>query len=194
MFCDKCQKREAKVYYTEIINGEKKEQYLCEECASQCTSFQIGKDGMDVSLGSLLSSILSNYYGEKEAAPKKPEKALACQTCGITYEEVLKAGKLGCADCYRSFGKQLEKTLRQIQGADTHMGKAPASFLAKESLAKDGLGKENVSQESLPQEATPSRIERLSMQLQEAVQQEEFEEAARLRDEIRELKEAAKNA
>ncbi len=184
MLCDKCHKREAKVYYTEIVNGEKKEQYLCEECAAQYTSFQIEKTGVDSGLGSLLSNILSSYYGEKKNVPEKTEKVLACPTCGITYEEMLNAGKFGCADCYRSFGGIIDKTLRQIQGADTHVGKAPAGFCTG--------GKE---QKKKPEETLPDRIDKLSFQLQQAVEQEEFEEAARLRDEIRDLKkEAARNA
>lgn len=174
MFCDKCQKREAKVYYTEIINGEKKEQYLCEECAAHLTSFQIEKTSSDSGLGSLLSSLLSNYYGEKAKAPAGEEALMTCESCGITYQEVLEAGKLGCADCYQSFGKLLERTLRQIQGADTHTGKAPAAF--------SGTEKE------------PDTLEKLSFQLQQAIEQEEFEEAARLRDEIRALKKEIEDA
>lgn len=182
MLCDKCHKREARVYYTEIVDGQKKEQYLCETCASQYTSFQIEKTGVDGGLGGLLSSILSSYYGEKAVASTE-EKTKACPTCGITYEEVLKAGKLGCADCYHNFGEMIERTLRQIQGADTHIGKAPAKVPVKKKPARK------------PPEKPLSQTERLSLQLQQAVEKEEFEEAARLRDEIRQLKkEAAKDA
>lgn len=172
MLCDKCHKREAKVYYTEIINGEKKEQYLCEECAAKFTSFQIDKTSSDNGLGGLLSSILSNYYGEKTKSPASQEASMVCKSCGITYQEVLEAGKLGCADCYKSFGEMIERTLRQIQGADTHIGKSPAAFGNEEK----------------------KEMEKLSLQLQQAIEREEFEEAARLRDEIRALKKEVKDA
>lgn len=185
MLCDKCHKREAKVYYTEIVNGEKKEQYLCEECAAKYTSFQIEKASSDSSLGGLLSSILSSYYGEKTKAPAAKEATMVCKSCGITYQEVLEAGKLGCADCYKSFGEMIERTLRQIQGADTHIGKSPEAFCSK---AK----KEKVTKESPQKE--PDRLEKLSFQLQQAIEREEFEEAARLRDEIRALKKEVKDA
>lgn len=188
MLCDKCHKREARIYYTEIVNGEKKEQYLCEECAAQYTSFQIDKSSPDGGLGSLLSSILSSYYGEKASAPAAAVKSVTCPVCGITYEEVLKAGKLGCADCYHVFGEIVERTLRQTQGADTHIGKTPKKLkkTAKKAVKKPVEKKEETKEEYM---------EKLAIKLQKAVDLEEFEEAARLRDEIRSLKkEAGKDA
>lgn len=188
MLCEKCHKREAKVYYTEIIHGEKKEQYLCEECAAQCTSFQMDHTGIDSGLGSLLSSILSNYYGEKVKEPEKKQQSAACPSCGMTYEEILKEGKLGCADCYRSFREIIERTLRQIQGADTHIGKTPY----REDRQENELPEERLEKK---EETVDERIEKMTLSLHQAVEQEEFEMAAKLRDEIRELKkEAAKNA
>lgn len=186
MLCDKCHKREAKVYYTEIVNGEKKEQYLCEECAAKYTSFQIEKNGVDGGLGGLLSSILSNYYGEKTSVLSEEEKALTCPACGITYEEILKAGKLGCAECYHVFGEMIERSLRQIQGADTHIGKIPK---AVEKTAEAPAEKK--VKKASKKETVKEQIERLSIQLQKAVEVEEFEEAVRLRDEIRGLKKEA---
>ena len=188
MLCDKCHKREAKIYYTEIVDGEKKEQYLCEECAAKYTSFPMKKSELDNSLGGLLSSILSNYYdycAGKTETPQKPEAVVKCPTCGISYEEIRKTGKLGCADCYQHFSNAIERTLRQIQGADTHIGKIPTP--------KEGKKKVKVE---VPKEKTiKEKIELLSIQLQKAVECEAFEEAARLRDEIYSLKkEAAKDA
>jgi protein arginine kinase activator len=183
MLCEKCHKREAKIYYTEIINGEKKEQYLCEECASACTSFQLEKAGTDLDLGGLLSSILSTYYGEKKEEAQTKEKTILCPTCGISYEEVLNTGKLGCADCYHTFQEVIERTLRQIQGADTHIGKAPGA-----SIAGSELFEANKETEHKKEETKEEKINRLSLQLNNAVKEEEFETAAHLRDEIKELK------
>lgn len=186
MLCEKCHKREARVYYTEIVGGKKKEQYLCETCASQYTSFQIEKNGVDAGLSGLLGSILSNYYGEKKETPVNTEKTAACPGCGMTYEEILKTGKLGCAECYHNFGEMIERTLRQIQGADTHIGKRPNSRTIKEIQREP---------ETVGKEKELSQIEKLGFQLQQAIEKEEFEEAARLRDEIKSLKkEAAKDA
>lgn len=173
MLCDRCQKREARIYYTEIFNGEKKEQHLCEECASECTSFHMESAGLnkEISLGGLFSSIFGNYKEESQTREEK-KPTLQCKTCGMTYEEFLQEGKFGCADCYQSFGVILDRSLKQIHGADVHTGKRPRGFKDRE--------KQIINQ------VTP--LEKLTIRLQEAIEKEEFEEAARLRDEIRELK------
>lgn len=178
MLCDKCQKREARIYYTEIFNGEKKEQHLCEECASEFTSFHLESAGLnkEISLGGLFSSIFGNYQGEAQNAEQK-KPTFQCKTCGMTYEEFIQEGKLGCADCYKSFSKVLDRSLKQIHGASVHTGKKPHGYMTQT--------------EQIVQEVTP--IDKLSIRLQEAIEKEEFEEAAKLRDEIKALKASQMN-
>lgn len=173
MLCDKCHKREAKIYYTEIVNGVKKEQHLCEECASEYTNlgFDSKLEQKDISIGNLLSSILSNYYPAKKSKEHGKE-GLVCRHCNMSYESFLQHGKVGCVHCYQSFNKVLEKSLRQIQGASSHIGKQPKGFVRYTDKILHEL----------------SEIDRLSIQLQDAIEKEEFEEAARLRDEIRRLR------
>ncbi|MBO5197974.1 MAG: UvrB/UvrC motif-containing protein [Lachnospiraceae bacterium] len=176
MLCDICHKREARIYYTEIINGEKKEQHLCEECAAEHTSFSAGKLGGkgELTLGNLLSSLLQGFYnGETK---KVENEDLVCPKCGTSFEEFSKTGLLGCADCYKSFGSAIKESLNKIHGSELHTGKRPKGY--EQEKAKEA--------EKRIQEL--SEIERLSIQLQQAIEQEEFEEAARLRDRIRELK------
>lgn len=180
MLCDKCNKNEAKLYYTEIINGEKKEQHLCEECALEYTSFSMGSGmfNQEMTLGSLLSSILGNYNSSGSLHGAEPiEKETSCKHCGMTYSEFLKEGRFGCAECYDSFQKTLETSLRNIQGSDTHKGKRPKGFETKtEKFVKE-----------LPE------IDKLSIKLQDAIEKEEFEEAAKIRDRIRQLKKEEMN-
>jgi len=174
MLCDKCKKNQAKIYYAEIIDGEKKEQHLCEDCATEYTSFQIGTNNMnqELTLGSLLSTILGNYYGNTTHETDHTEKELYCDGCGMTYSEFMSVGKFGCAKCYDSFEKVLENSIKSIQGSDTHTGKKPKGFETKtEKLVKE-----------------LSEIDRLSIRLQDAIEKEEFEEAVKVRDKIRELK------
>jgi protein arginine kinase activator len=182
MLCDKCHKREAKIYYTEITNGEKKEQHLCEECATEYTSFQLESVGFnkEISIGDLLSSILGNYNIGQTVKQQNISLDIKCNTCGMTYEEFQNTGKFGCADCYKSFGKALEKNLKQIQGFDTHVGKKPQGFANDFELT--------------PHEFT--EMEKLSIWLQDAIEKEEFEDAAKFRDAIKALKnkEGANNA
>mgnify|MGYP001127247648 FL=1 len=174
MQCDRCKKRDAKVLYTEIINGVKKEQHLCEECAANYTSFQIEKPFLnnEFSLGDLLSTLFDNHSvtGTKNSYYNIPK--LECKNCGTTYEEFLQLGKFGCAECYRSFNGQLGKTLKGIQGAEFHTGKRPKGFISSTDRILKGM----------------SETEKLSLKLQEAIEKEEFEEAARLRDLIKQLK------
>lgn len=180
MLCDKCKKNEAKIYYTEIINGEKKEQHLCEECATEYTSFQMGTPFMnqELTLGSLLSTILGNYYNNNPHEQEQTEKEPHCDGCGMSYSEFMKEGRFGCEKCYDSFQKILEKSIKSIQGSDTHTGKKPKGFETKtEKLVKE-----------LPE------IDKLSIRLQDAIEKEEFEEAAKLRDRIKLLKEEMNNA
>ena len=174
MLCDRCQKRDAKILYTEIINGVKKEQHLCEECATDYTSFQMEKPllNSELTLNDLLSTLLEAYNTNdtKEQGIVKPD--IVCDKCKTTYEEFLQKGRFGCADCYRSFHKELSKTLRGIQGAEVHMGKRPKGYVSSTDLILKDV----------------TEIERFALKLQEAIEKEEFEEAARLRDLIRQMK------
>jgi protein arginine kinase activator len=175
MLCDRCQKRDAKILYTEIINGVKKEQHLCEECATDYTSFQMEKPLMnsDLTLGDLLSTLLDNYTASDKKEPGEVTPSLTCSNCGTTYEEFIQKGRFGCSECYRNFNGQLGKTLKSIQGADIHTGKRPKGFVNSTSdRVNIGI----------------SESEKLSIMLQESIEKEEFEEAARLRDLIRQLK------
>lgn len=181
MLCDRCHKRTAKVLYTEIINGVKNEQHLCEECAADFTSFQMDKPFLnaDVALNNLLSTLLGAYNPNTAKKPGEHKQDLICSNCHTSYEQFLQRGRFGCAECYRNFHKELGKTLRGIQGAEVHTGKRPKGFLTSTDRMLQGM----------------SETERLTLELQEAIEKEEFEEAARLRDLIRQLKrEEANNA
>lgn len=176
MLCDRCKKNEAKIYYTEIINGKKTEQHLCEECAAKHSTFQalnsIGKG--EVNLSGMLFGLLGNIQSTKET-DKTPSNA--CKKCGMTYEQFTKDGQFGCEECYKCFGKVLNKNFRSIHGADTHTGKQPRGYVSEAKRIVDEL----------------SEIDKLSIQLQQAIEQEEYEEAAKLRDKIKELKKGANN-
>ncbi len=171
MLCDKCHKRQAKIYCTEIVNGKKKEQYLCETCAAQYTSFQMNKfnGNREMSARILLSDLLEKSY---ENQKKKLEEMPKCPSCGMDYNEFLDKGRFGCAQCYHAFGKVFDRSLEQIQGSEIHRGKIPKGFLTSADKAIQSI----------------SEIEKLTLKLQYAVEKEEFEEAARLRDLIRALK------
>lgn len=180
MICNKCKKNEANVFYTEIIGGEKKEQHLCEECALEYTSFQSNntKGNKELTLGNLLSTILGNYYSSEGNGTKKEPNEPTCKSCGTKYSEFLKIGRFGCCDCYDTFYNALNKSLISIHGSNVHVGKKPKGFVSRTQKLIDEL----------------SEVDKLSLRLQDAIEKEEFEEAAKLRDRIRFIKEEKNNA
>lgn len=181
MLCDRCQKRDAKILYTEIINGVKKEQHLCEECAADYTSFQMEKPllNSELTLGDLLSTILDNYSAADKKKNGDISKTILCSNCHMSYEEFIQKGRFGCSHCYQSFNSQLSKTLKGIQGSEVHTGKRPKGYVTKAPENRVAMDF--------------TEIEKLSLILQEAIEKEEFEEAARLRDLIKQMKEEEKS-
>lgn len=171
--------KDAKVLYTEIINGAKSEQHLCEDCATDYTSFQMEKPllNSDITLNNLLSTILGAYQNNTANKKDGYKANLVCDKCKTTYDEFLQRGRFGCSSCYKSFKHELGKTLRGIQGAEAHTGKRPKDFMSQADNILKGLSEE----------------EKLTFELQKAIEKEEYEEAARLRDLIRQLKKEETN-
>lgn len=124
MLCDICHTREAKIIYTEIINGQKREQHLCENCAGEQTLAIKDKLGNEIPIGSILSGILQNYA--RGIAAKSANEPV-CMRCGMTASELVKSGRLGCPECYNAFSMILDKNLKTVQGQVEHHGKEPVN-------------------------------------------------------------------
>lgn len=166
MLCERCQQRQATVYITEIINNHKSEKHLCEICAQEIHAEKFNLT-LPFTLHSFLAGLLHSEFGS-ETFSKPAQHDLKCKNCGLAESQFVKQGLLGCGECYRYFGERLEPILRRIHGSSTHTGKVPEYI----------KGRMNVTRE----------VEQLKLQLKEAIGKEEFEQAARLRDSIRELK------
>ncbi|MBO4558718.1 MAG: UvrB/UvrC motif-containing protein [Lachnospiraceae bacterium] len=214
MLCEICHTREANITYTEIINGQKREQHLCQVCAGEQTLAITGKLGNEISIGSILSGILQNYA--KGLAAKSANEPV-CQRCGMTASNLIKDGRLGCPECYNAFSMILEKNLKTVQGSVEHHGKVPANAArieinpaqsagrtaaevmnaATEEIVRQneaGRKKKNTKAKSLSEKTekpahtskdAAARIEDYRKQLNAALAEENYEEAARLRDLIR---------
>ncbi|MGA8943390.1 MAG: UvrB/UvrC motif-containing protein [Thermoactinomyces sp.] len=166
MLCPECGKRPATIHYTKIVNGKKSEFHLCEVCAQekgeQLPWFENG-----FSFHQLLSGLL-NFDTSVSGTPDSYEMhTLRCPTCGLTYTQFSKVGRFGCGDCYYTFRNRLEPLLRRVHGHSAHDGKIPTRAKGELKLQK--------------------KIEQLRELLAQKVEAEEFEEAARLRDQIRDL-------
>lgn len=159
MLCDICGKNQATVHLTEIVDDQMTELHLCEGCAkSKGTQME-----QHFGLADLLAGLADigqqlDIGGEAEAK---------CSNCGLTYQDFKKIGRLGCGECYVAFQETLAPLLKRIHGSTHHSGKVPAR---KEKVTK-----------------ARTQLQELRDKLRKAIQNEEFEEAAKLRDKIKEL-------
>ena len=122
MLCQNCNKREANVKYTQIINGEKQEMILCEECSEKLGINNMSLD-MPINFANFFNDILSDDYGSDFLPLMKNTNILKCDNCGMTYEEFLNNGKFGCGNCYSSFEEKIEPILKRIHGNIKHTGR-----------------------------------------------------------------------
>lgn len=161
MVCDECRLREATVHLTQIINGKKTERHLCPQCARKHEAEFFLEP--QFSIHNLLAGLLEGTW----QPPAGAAQDLRCSRCGLRYREFARTGLLGCSHCYDEFKQQLEPVLRRIQGQVRHRGKVPSRAGSHLRLGR--------------------QLDQLRAQLREAVAREEYERAARLRDEIRAL-------
>ncbi len=160
MICDVCGKNQATVHLTEIVDGQMTELHLCEECARQKST------QMEQQFG--LSDLLAGLAEFEKPLQEKESISAKCDNCGLTYSDFKKIGRLGCGECYTAFRKYLGPLLKRIHGSSLHFGKSPHK---DETRAKDKT----------------VNVDELRSKLQTAIESEAFEEAARIRDEIKEL-------
>ena len=194
MLCERCKAREANIHYTEVVNGVATEHHLCSECAKEMGfGGYAGIAGIfdsELPIGKLLSQLLG-LSGVAEANLPEEVENLVCPTCQTSYGDFVKNSQFGCPDCYHMFDLLIGDKLKQLHGSDSHKGKAPAG----QTLAGDGeeAGQEPQNPSLFDQPLTiEERISLLRSKLQEAIGEEDYEAAARYRDEIRALEKTIK--
>lgn len=166
MLCEECKKKSASVHITKIVNNQKTERHLCEDCAALEHQINFGL-APDFSIHQFLSNLL-NYEHPASTSIKVPlQREERCPQCGLTYDQFVQGGKMGCSSCYSTFDNRIGSLLKRIHGASAHVGKVPR---------RTG-GKYRVQRE----------ITNLRNQLSEVIRREEFEAAAEIRDKIKEL-------
>ena len=158
MKCDICGVKEATVHLTEIINDQMTKLHLCENCAK--------KKGTEMEEHFGLADLLAGLADLGVPTETGKDKRLKCPSCGMTYSDFKKIGRLGCGKCYETFKTYLVPLFKRIHGSDVHMGKMPG----KKKRVK-----------------VPKKVDMddLKKKLKRAIMLEEFEEAAKLRDEIK---------
>ena len=166
MLCQHCNKNEATTHVKTVINGEYSEYRLCAECAHE-----LGYGGMFPDFSSDFGSMFSSFLG---AALPARSGATRCAGCGSTMNDIKKTGKVGCADCYELFFSELMPTIRSIHGNTEHIGKRPVIEYT-----------ENHPDKAQPAKDEQNAVDSLRAQLKKAIEDEDFERAAELRDEIK---------
>lgn len=161
MLCDICNKNQATVHLTEIVDDQMTELHLCETCARQKSA------AMEQQFG--LSELLAGLADFEKPTLDKEVISVKCPNCGLTYSDFKKLGRLGCSQCYTAFKKYLGPLIRRIHGSSFHVGKTPGKVAGvKTAPSANGL-------------------QDLKAKLQKAVDSEAFEDAAKLRDQIKDL-------
>jgi protein arginine kinase activator len=154
--CQSCS-NVATVHLTSIVNGQKSDRHLCQQCAEQEQSLQ----NQELNLPAILHSLIGQHIG-----PLTDELAsLVCPACGIKYMEFRAEGRLGCPHDYDVFRVGLEPLLQRIHRSERHVGKRPRRSPADPS--------------------TIAELVDLKKRLRLAVEAEAYEEAAHLRDLLR---------
>lgn len=170
MICQECNQRPATLHFTKVVNGEKEEFHLCEKCSQEKGEMFMLGSGSGFSINNLLAGLLNIQPAFQESGqdPFQQEKVLQCEQCSLTFQQFIKVGRFGCANCYETFKDQLNPILRRLHsGNSSHSGKIPARIGGTIHLRRN--------------------IDDLKNNLKEMISKEEFERAAELRDEIRKL-------
>lgn len=182
MLCSNCGKNEANVRYTRIINGEKTEYSLCEECAKK-----LGIDDIDFSMPINFSNFLSDFFEEDSLLPSFTSNFVnECPKCGMTYEEFAQSGKFGCSECYNAFSNKIDSVLKNLHGTSKHVGRSPKNILTSADN-KNQKDVQNVKIENNEKNEKQEKIKELNNEIQKAIKEERYEDAAKYRDEIKKI-------
>lgn len=166
MLCQQCQKREATLHFTKIIQGQVEEVHLCEQCAREKGKYIPGSNSF--SIHDLLSGLLSfeQPFQTKTSVSTQPKEE--CSTCGMTYERFVKTGRFGCVHCYETFQNRIEPIFKRFHAGNVeHRGKIPKRSGQNLHMKK--------------------QVTELKKQLEQHVEKEEFEKAALVRDQIKSI-------
>lgn len=160
MLCDICKQNVATVHLTQMVEGKTKKVDLCEACSKD--------KGVDDPTGFSLADLLLGLGAGQEMEQAMAGVEVKCAHCGFSQADFKKAGRLGCAECYDTFAEGLESLLKTMHKGTRHVGKVPQAFKQSQDLA--------------------DKLKSLQSTLDKSVGAEDFETAARIRDEINQIK------
>lgn len=167
MKCESCQKKDATIHLTQVIDGNVKKLNLCQDCALD--------SGIDLNSPISITDVLLGLGAQPQSAsPAAAEFDLSCSRCQLTRAEFKKRARLGCSDCYHAFMGELSSLTKAMHHSGQHVGKIPARQGNDARLA--------------------AQIAVLKKDIETAIAKEQYEEAANLRDKINALKLSVQSA
>ena len=161
MICQNCKQAEASVHLTKVINNVKTEVHLCQQCAIKSGELKVFS-GPQSMFSNFLTGLFQNQNPFIQLERGSNE---ACPVCGCQYKEFAATSFLGCAECYKAFEERLKPVVSQIHGHASHVGKIPKR-----------AGKVYRERQEL---------ENMKRELQKLINTEEYEQAALVRDKIK---------
>ena len=184
MLCQNCGKNEANIRYTQIVNGVKKEMALCSDCAAN-----LGIENMNLTMG--FGNLLGDFFNDFIQTSHVPELSVGktkCKKCGMSLEEFVKTGKFGCEQCYDIFKNPLDSLLKNMNGTNIHIGRGPNGVAPKLDISDELLKKKD--DEKLAKEGKDTKEDKkakLEKEMKQAISEERYEDAAKLRDQLKEV-------
>ncbi len=160
MVCCVCKQKEATVHLTQIAGEKMQKVDLCEDCAKE--------KGVNDPATFSLADLLLGLGASQEMEEASGGSDVRCPHCGFTQADFKKAGRLGCAHCYETFAEGLESLLKSMHKGTRHKGKIPTALRGSQDLR--------------------DKMATLQKKLDKAVAEENFEQAAQLRDELKAVK------
>ena len=159
MLCEKCGKNLATTHIRTVVNGVVRAQNLCGYCAANAGYTGISHNTFAGMLASMLGEMTNTQIASAEAR---------CAVCGARFSDIAQTGKMGCAQCYKTFNTELLPYLKRIHGSIKHAGKIPnrAPLIVKPKL---------------------ETVESLRLELNRLVSEEKYEQAAVVRDKIKKM-------
>ncbi len=164
MLCQKCGKNIATTHIHSVVNGVVTELNLCNSCAENSGYGSLNKNS--------LVDVLFSMFGD-EVTGSSPVARIKCKACGLSFSQVAGTGKVGCAECYDTFSSELLPYIKRVHGSTRHIGKKPNRAVMV--VSKN------------------DKLAEMRVRLAELVKNEQFEDAAVLRDEIKQAEEESGN-
>lgn len=167
MLCQNCGKKDATTHIKRIVNGERTEMYLCPNCADSMGYGDLFSDFGLFNMGNMFSNFLSDF----PLAIGSNSKTVRCEKCGSSFDDIVRDGTIGCSNCYKIFYERLLPSIQRIHGKSKHIGKVGISM---------GEDAQRIN-----------KVEVLKKDLEKAVEEQNYEQAAILRDQIKEVESEA---